>query len=202
MAFSVNNHKLQNESSNVTFKQTPNGGAALKPLYLIMHYTAGRSSKSSVEWFLNNEANASAHIVIGRSGDVTQLQPFNKMCWHAGVSRWGELIGLNHHSIGIELDNAGILKKTEDGSWKSWFGSAYPATEVLVAKHRLGGEPCGWHTYTEKQIEIAIAIGQALHDQYRFLDILGHDDISWPRKTDPGPAFPLDSFRSRIMGRR
>jgi N-acetylmuramoyl-L-alanine amidase len=51
------------------------------------------------------------------------------------------------------------------------------------------------------QIEAALAVAEALQDAYDFEDVLGHDDISWDRKTDPGPAFPMISFRSRIVGR-
>ena len=33
-------------------------------------------------------------------------------------------------------------------------------------------------------------------------DVLGHDDIAPFRKIDPGPAFPMSSFRSKAMGRK
>ena len=42
---------------------------------------------------------------------------------------------------------------------------------------------------------------RVLHAAYEFDDILGHEEISPKRKVDPGPAFPLDSMRSRILGR-
>jgi N-acetylmuramoyl-L-alanine amidase len=40
-----------------------------------------------------------------------------------------------------------------------------------------------------------------LHDRYGFIDILGHDDIAPGRKVDPGPAFPMASFATQVMGR-
>ncbi len=37
---------------------------------------------------------------------------------------------------------------------------------------------------------------------YNLKDVLGHEDISPIRKSDPGPAFSMSSFRSKAMGRR
>lgn len=37
---------------------------------------------------------------------------------------------------------------------------------------------------------------------YKIEDILGHDDISPYRKDDLGPLFPMENFRSRILGRQ
>ena len=36
---------------------------------------------------------------------------------------------------------------------------------------------------------------------YGLRDVLGHDDVSPGRKSDPGPAFPMESFRARVLGR-
>ena len=47
--------------------------------------------------------------MIGRGDGVTLLAPFNIKTWHAGQSYWAGLSGLNAHSIGVELDNAGRL---------------------------------------------------------------------------------------------
>jgi N-acetylmuramoyl-L-alanine amidase len=41
----------------------------------------------------------------------------------------------------------------------------------------------------------------ALVKHYGLADILGHDDIAPGRKCDPGPDFPMDSVRARLMGR-
>jgi len=37
---------------------------------------------------------------------------------------------------------------------------------------------------------------------YGLLDVVGHDDIAPARKTDPGPAFPMDSLRGYLVGRK
>jgi AmpD protein len=46
----------------------------------------------------------SAHLLIDRHGCVTQFVPFNKIAWHAGVSKFEGLANCNEYSIGIELE--------------------------------------------------------------------------------------------------
>lgn len=196
----IQNHRLVGDQ--VTFRQTPNIGAALQPRYLVLHYTAGRSLESSVESLCTKkpQGNASAHVVLGRDGRIVQLAAFNVVTWHAGVSQWNGLVGLNQHAIGIEMDNAGLLH-LEGDQFVAWFGKAYPAEQVLLAEHRHGGGVQPWHTFTEAQIERALELSELLVAHYGLEDVLGHEDISRGRKTDPGPAFPLESVRSRALGR-
>ncbi|HEX5372522.1 MAG TPA: N-acetylmuramoyl-L-alanine amidase [Aquabacterium sp.] len=193
-------HRLVGDQ--VTFRATPNHGGVLKPRYLVMHYTAGRSAASSVESLCTQKpsGNASAHVVLGRDGSIVQLAPFNVVTWHAGVSQWNGLIGLNNHSIGIEMDNAGQLKKV-GSQYQAWFGKVYPDDEVLLAEHKHGGGIQPWHTYTEVQIERALELAELLVARYGLEDVLGHEDIARGRKADPGPAFPLASVQSRALGR-
>jgi len=63
-------------------------------------------------------------------------------------------------------------------------------------------EPAGWHVFPPKQIDAALELSVLLMNKYRLKDLLGHEDIAPGRKTDPGPAFPMASFRSRVLGRR
>lgn len=196
----IQNHRLVGD--NVSFKPTPNVGGALAPRFVVLHYTAGRSLDSSVQSLCTQkpQGNASAHIVLGRDGRIVQLAPFNVVTWHAGVSQWNGLNGLNHHAIGIEMDNAGLLHR-EGERFVAWFGKDYPASEVLVAAHRHGGGPQPWHAYTEVQIARALELCELLVAQYGLEDVLGHEDIARGRKTDPGPAFPLAAVRARALGR-
>lgn len=72
-----------------------------------MHYDAAPNATSAVNWMTNPASKVSAHLHISRDGVVTQLAPFNFICWHAGQSKWNGLTGLNNYSIGIELQNTG-----------------------------------------------------------------------------------------------
>lgn len=196
--FQITEHKLT--GGGAKYKESPNKGDAIEPKYLVMHYTAGSSATSSIDTLTNRTSKASAHLVIGRDGSVTQLVPFNVKAWHAGESRWRGFYGLNTHSIGIELDNAGRLSH-QGANWTSWFSRVYPDADVFVGAHKHEDEATGWHRYTPEQIERTIEIAQLLVDEYELLDVVGHDDIAPGRKSDPGPAFPLDTFRGQVMGR-
>jgi N-acetylmuramoyl-L-alanine amidase len=197
----VRNHRLVLDSgAQVPFRQSPHQGATLSPEYLVIHYTAGASAESSIEWFLRPEAKASAHLVIGRSGSITQLVRFDRVAWHAGKSRWADRVGLNAWSIGIELDNAGQLVRHPDG-WRTKWGRSVSPTDVIEDVHKNGGPLAGWHAYTKEQLEVAQVVAAVLVSHYGLKDVIGHDDIAPARKTDPGPAFPMSSFRAAAIGR-
>ena len=197
--------KIQNDrlvGDGVSFHATPNVGAVMRPRYLIMHYTAGWSTDSAVQSLCTRKAqgNTSAHIVLGRDGRIVQLAPLNVVTWHAGVSQWNGLVGLNAWSIGIEMDNAGLLHR-EGSKYAAWFGKEYPEGDVVLAAHKHGGGIQPWHAFSEVQIRRALELADVIVAHYGLEDVLGHEDIAPGRKTDPGPAFPLASIASRVMGR-
>jgi N-acetylmuramoyl-L-alanine amidase len=194
----LKDHLLSGE--NVRNEATPNQGAPLVPQYLIVHYTAGRSAESSVRHFQDPAARASAHLVIGRDARIWQLVPFNRVAWHAGVSAWGGLQGMNHYSIGIELDNAGRLTKVGD-RYQAWFGGSYPADQVVQARHQNEDRDAFWHAYTDQQLEATLEVSRMIVREYGLKDVLGHEDIAPGRKSDPGPAFRMASFRASLLGR-
>lgn len=199
----INNHQL--EGTNISYKQTPNtSGKFAKglPDTIIIHYTAGASASSSVRTLTNPNVKASAHLVVGKKGEIIQLAKFDTIAWHAGKSSYDERTGFNKYSIGIEIDNAGALEKREDGGFYSWFNKKYPESEVVHATHRNETTPRYWHAYTEKQIETVFAICRLLKEKYAIQYILGHEEIAPKRKIDPGPAFPLERLRNNILSGR
>jgi N-acetylmuramoyl-L-alanine amidase len=201
MSYTVIHHRLCSGGEPVAFRQSPHGGRALQPRHLVLHYTAGLSVRSAVDWFLDPRARASAHLVLGRQGEVIQMMAFDRTCWHCGPSAWQGLSGLNGHAIGIEMVNAGKLTRGAGGGWRSWSGAAIADSEVVVARHRHEAGEAGWHVYPAGQIEALVAIGKALHAAYGFAAVLGHEEIAPRRKIDPGPAFPLAAVAARILER-
>jgi N-acetylmuramoyl-L-alanine amidase len=195
----VDRHLLRGPGT--AFRPSPNQGgpyAAPNPDTIIVHYTAGADAESAIQILSDPERQVSAHLVIGRDGSITQLVPFDTVAWHAGVSRWGQRQAFNQHSLGIEIDNAGQLQE-EDGRLVSWFGRQYPAEEVVWGVHRNQTEPTPWHRYPVAQVGAVFEVCRLLVGAYRIRHILGHEEIAPDRKVDPGPAFPLDALRARLL---
>jgi len=194
------NHRLTADIA--TFRESPNHGRQFppgQPDTLVIHFTAGRSVESSVTTLCNPASRASAHLVVGRDAKVVQLVDFNTVAWHAGVSQYRDRVGLNNYSIGIEIDNAGRLTRTEGGDFATWFGMKIPAGDVISAVHRNETVAALWETFTAEQIDKVFELAQMLVAQYGIRTIVGHEEIAPGRKSDPGPAFPLDRMRERIL---
>ena len=198
------NHRFE-KSPDITQLDCPKNTKVFErgqPDTIIIHYTAGRDGESSAKYLVKDNVKASAHMVLDRSGHIYQLVPFNTVSWHAGKSSYNGRFGFNQFSIGIEIDNAGILEPVGD-KFKSWFGKTYAAEEVIKAKHRNESIERFWHTYTEEQINLTQEICELLMETYPTITaILGHEEISPDRKKDPGPAFPLDKLRNLFMESR
>jgi len=204
MALTIENHQLLGELFDKAVEQDPCDGkdsglfTGGRPDTLVIHFTAGPSMASAVNTLKNPQVKASAHLVIDRDGSIKQLVGFDRIAWHAGKSHWKGRRGLNRYAIGIELVNAGELQPSGE-QFVSWFGRHYSGDEVIEAVHRNQTRPKLWHSYAEEQIECCFEVCRQLKSSYPIAFILGHEEIAPRRKTDPGPAFPLDRLRDRIL---
>ncbi|HEX5871553.1 MAG TPA: N-acetylmuramoyl-L-alanine amidase [Longimicrobium sp.] len=172
------------------------GSALLSRRLIVAHHTAapGRPVEA---YFERGTINSSAHLLIDRTGRVTQLVPFDITAYHAGRSQWKDVEGLNRHSLGIEMENLGRLSQ-RDGRWY-WQSTAVPSAEVQVI------DGVGWHRYTDAQLVAFFQVSCALRRAYPTIeDVVGHGDIARPAgtKVDPGPAFPLSVVRRRLFPER
>lgn len=180
--------------SEVPFWPTPNKGGYITPRFLLNHYTVSDNLEGTARYFQRKDSKVSAHILIGRDGRMIQMVPFDRRAWHAGLSRWGDFIGLNDFSIGIEYINWGPLRMDKDD------GKLYSEKGAVVAKSDaiyLDGR--WWQRYTVEQLEVGFNVSRELFQYYGLEGSLGHFEVSPGRKLDPGPAFPLDALRDFCM---
>lgn len=205
--WTISNGVLHRNGSAVEQMKSSNTSGSFKatPKIVVMHYTAGSSARSSAEWFRSPQnKGSSAHVVIERDGTIIQCVDFRKVAWHAGKSRWRDIVGLNRHSIGIELANFGWLRPSGN-QWVTFTGK--PIANPFLARHRNGNpdgstHPIGWEPFPEEQFEAARGLVEALMAEYGIDEIVGHDDIAPIRKIDPGPAFDMNRFRTCLLDPR
>lgn len=185
------------------FQPSPNRSgkfSASLPDTVVVHYTAGTTLAGAIATLCSQAAKASAHFVVDRDGSVVQLVELDTIAWHAGKSRHLNRTGLNEFSIGIEIVNAGKLKRNAAGEFLTWAGGRIEPQQAIELVHRNESAAAWWHAYTETQIESVFELTRKLTDGLPIRHILGHEEIAPGRKSDPGPAFPLDAMRARLLG--
>lgn len=179
-------------AKNVKRQLIPGGAVMAIRRFLVIHFTAGATAQSSIDYWKQLGTGVCAHFVIDRDGTIYQCRPCNRTAGHAGSSRWKDpktgitYIGLNSCAIGIELANAG----DDPALARRW--SKLP---LVTARHKNGGPVAEWEAFPAEQIAACEALSQAVVTRYNLDDVVGHDDIAPNRKNDPGPAFPMQALR-------
>lgn len=199
----IRNHRV----AGAAYVESPNRGGTIKPKFIVQHYTVGYTAESAINTLSNPRSKASAHVVIGLDGEITQMVPFNKKAWHAGPSHYQGYSGLNNSSIGIEIVNIGWLRPLRNGQLQDSYGnirkeSDFPNGLIESAHSRVGGGVFLWPVYPEVQLRATESLTRELIEEYKILDVVSHEEIDtrgW--KTDPGPAFPMRRFKSLLPER-
>ncbi len=201
----IKDHKLVGK--NITYsptRKTSGKYAAGSPDTIIIHYTGGNNAEVAARWLNKSNVRASAHMVVGREGQVIQMADLDTITWHAGSSRYKfpdkNRTTFNRYSIGIEIANDGYLRKVGDKYYNAFKGKV-DEKFVFKGKHRNYPRTKAqyWHTYTDVQVEKVYEICKLIIKEYPTIKyILGHEEIAPVRKTDPGPAFPLDDLREKM----
>ena len=161
--------------------------------FLVIHFTAGATAKSSWQFWKTKAARgAEAHFLIDRDGTIYQVRRCDQKADHAGRSKWRDpktgkvYSGLNSNSLGIEMANGGNSKSLI---------RRFSKLSAFIGRHKNGGPKESWEQYTPEQIESCKRLSLALVQTYNLDDLVGHDDIAPSRKNDPGPAFPMQEVR-------
>jgi len=174
----------------VTRSPIPGGAVMAIRRLLVIHFTAGATGRSSIDYWRKLANGVCAHFVIERDGEIIQCRPCDRTAGHAGSSKWVDpntgktYHGCNAFSIGIELANGGH-------SFPTRFSDLPPT----IAAHKNGGHTREWETFPLPQLAACEALSKVLVARYNLDDVCGHEDIAPSRKTDPGPAFPMGALR-------
>ena len=98
---------------NTNWVGTTNFGMR-KPNFVIIHHTAQNSCQQTLATFTTTKSQVSAHYVICKDGTVHHMLNDYLRAYHAGVSKWGNNSDINSSSLGIEIDNNGFEKFTDE----------------------------------------------------------------------------------------
>ncbi len=129
-----------------------------------------RSESKAINRLTDDKSKVSCHYFIKRNGSIITMVPDIYEAWHAGKSHWKKDKSLNKKSIGVEISNKG---------------------------HQFGYE-----NYSKKQIKSLIKLSKYLIKKYKIKksNILGHSDIAFDRKKDPGEKFPWQHLSKKKIG--
>lgn len=171
----------------------------------IVHWTSGHSkrgekdARNTVEGGIRN---GYMFFVIDIDGRVYQNFNLNKWGYHAGSSSWKGLgSGVSQYLVGIEISNAGSVKKQGD-KYVSWFGQILTESEVRHAPKSVDNIQRGiYHKYTKEQEAslTALLLWLKRNNPSVFnLDlVLGHDEVAPSRKNDPGASLSMSMPKYR-----
>ena len=138
--------------------------------YIVYHYTGMRSENKAIKRLTDLNSNVSCNYFIKKNGQIILMVPELYEAWHAGKSNWKKDISLNKKSLGIEISNKG---------------------------HEFGYE-----NFSKNQLNSLIKLSKYLIKKYNIKasNILGHSDIAFERKKDPGEKFPWDYLARKKIG--
>jgi len=129
-----------------------------------------KSETKAINRLIDENSKVSCHYLIKRNGNIILMVPELYIAWHAGISFWKNQKNLNKNSIGIEISNSG---------------------------HQFG-----YQKYSKKQIISLVKLSKYLIKKYKISkkNILGHSDIAFNRKKDPGEKFPWEHLAIKGIG--
>ena len=109
--------------------------------FLVLHHVEANGADHAAEMFKQHEV--SSHFLIDESGKIFELVDENNIAYHAGVSFWRGIDGLNKTSIGIEfINSAPFSKKFETTQMQA----GVELCKYLIAKYRIRSENVVGHS--------------------------------------------------------
>lgn len=163
----------------------------------IIHFTAGRTIESSLDWLGKMK-----YPCLGIGRDGTLYQPFP-------LSEGGPHCGTWHHQkyVGIEIAAAGRCKSLGNGKYQTWWGGILDESQIRWSPGEENIEAGYYEAFTPEQentLEFLLLWLKANHPSVFSLEnILGHDEVASRRKSDPGAALSrtMPEYRAYLQER-
>ncbi len=189
------------------------------PRGAVVHFTAGRRERGDVDaeqTMKHGKVNGHLYFCISSTGKVYQPAPLNKWGSHCGASSHTKLgSSLSNKLTGIEVCAAGMVEKTAAG-YEPWWNkpgnpknTIYKEEEVRFTKGFENANDDRAHKghylkYTPEQEKSLVELLVWLHltnpAVFKTEFIVGHDEISFDRKNDPGGSMSwfMKELRQRV----
>ena len=128
-----------------------------------------KSEIKAINRLTDFKSEVSCHYFIKKNGSIILMVPEKYIAWHAGLSQWKNFKFLNKYSLGIELQNSG---------------------------HKFN-----YPNFKSKQINSLMKLCKYLKNKFNISpkNILGHSDIAYERKKDPGKKFPWNILAKKKL---
>ena len=128
-----------------------------------------KSENKAINRLTDVNSKVSSHFFVKKNGEVILMVPLKYTAWHAGKSKWKKFNLLNKYSVGIEIQNPGHTSK--------------------------------YLAFNKKQILSLLKLCKFLKKKLKInkKNILGHSDVSYARKKDPGEKFPWELFAKKNL---
>lgn len=177
---------------NITQDTTPNQGSreGWKPDVIVFHIADGTYG-GTISWLKNPKSQVSAHFVLGKEGQVTQLVPLDRMAWCNGTS--------------LKQGDSRYYGKAASGLVKIRTTNANYYT-VSIECEGFYRETHG--TLSDAQLTGAVQLVQWIRAELKRIygveipldrqHIIGHDEVTPITKPNcPGEQFPFEEILRR-----
>lgn len=109
--------------------------------FLVLHHIEAKSLNAAMS--LLKEHQVSSHYIISQNGEICRLVDDCDVAYHAGVSYWRGVEGLNSASIGIEFVSDDVLQR---GFSRKQMEAGLALCRELIAKYNIESQNVVGHS--------------------------------------------------------
>lgn len=168
------------------------GVGPLRPLVgVTVHYT-GDVGIDRIQKSLLSEG-LGYHLVIAKSGYVTQLTYLDLRVQHAGKAKWNGS-SPNRSHVAVAIESYGKLQHVAGKGYLAWNGARIEMGKVATRPDNLLNVQYPWDVATTMQeASLKAVLHWFLSYGIKPINICGHDECAIPfgRKVDPGGVLSM-----------